>query len=349
MSRLLNPDSPYGPRSDADFLAEMNALTRAHIEGCPEYASIWPDFDRAENLTELPWLHVGLFKHIEFKTSGEGIRHERTLKSSATSSGVSSLVALDRASSELQSASTLAIFRNFVGDAIRPLLVLDSSRSLLTRGEVSARIAAALSLRPLASEIHFLLDDAEDPGSMKWDSLAEQLRNHDDLLVYGFTWILWLAWGNANVPDEIRELLAGKRIHFVHSGGWKKLEDIQVDRRRFDDSLLCGLHPDARVIDFYGLVEQVGIIYPLCDAGFRHAPAWADLLVRDPWTLDSLVGEPGQLQLMNTLAMGAPYHNVLTEDVGRIVTGDCPCGRAGKRFELLGRIPKAEVRGCANV
>ena len=349
MSRLLNPDRPYGPRSDADFLAEMNALTRAHIEGCPEYASIWPDFDRAESLADLPWLHVGLFKHIEFKTSGEGIRHERTLKSSATSSGIASLVTLDRASSELQSASTLAIFKNFVGENIRPLLVLDSSRSLLTRGEVSARIAAALSLRPLASEIHFLLNDAEDPGSMKWDALAEQLRHHDELLVYGFTWILWLAWGHASLPDEIRELLAGKRVHFVHSGGWKKLEEIQVDQQRFDGSLLSGLHPDSRVIDFYGLVEQVGIIYPLCEAGYRHAPAWADLLVRNPWTLESLVGQSGQLQLMNTLARGAPYHNVLTEDLGRIVPGDCPCGRAGKRFELLGRVPKAEVRGCANV
>jgi len=349
MNLPFDPENPYGPRSEAGFLAEMNALTRAHLAGCPEYARIWPDFGEADSPENLPWLHVGLFKHIEFRTRGEGIRHERTLKSSATTSGVSSLVTLDRASSELQSASTQAIFRNFVGDRIRPLLVLDSSRSLLTRGEVSARIAAALSLRPLASEIHFLLEDAEDPGSLKWDALAGQLRNQDDLLVYGFTWILWLAWGSAEMPGEIRELLAGKRIHFVHSGGWKKLEDLKVDRQTFDGRLLSGLHPDSRVVDFYGLVEQVGIIYPLCEAGFRHVPAWADVLVRDPWTLDSLVGQPGQLQLMNTLARGAPYHNVLTEDLGRIVAGDCPCGRSGKRFELLGRVPKAEVRGCANV
>jgi hypothetical protein len=349
MSGLLNQERPYGPRSEGEFLEEMNRLTRFHLAGCPEYARIWPDFERAERLEELPWLHVGLFKNIAFKTTGEGIRHERTLKSSATTSGVSSLVALDRASSELQSASTLAIFKDFVGDAVRPLLVLDNSRSLLTRGEVSARVAAALSLRPLASEIHFLLEDADDPGSMKWDSLAEQLSGHDDLLVYGFTWVLWLAWGAANIPAEIRDLLAGKRIHFVHSGGWKKLEAAQVDRQTFDARLLARLHPDSRVVDFYGLVEQAGIVYPLCAEGFRHVPGWAEVLVRDPWTLDSLTGEPGQLQLMNTLARGAPYHNVLTEDLGRIEPGECPCGRSGKRFELLGRVPNAEVRGCANV
>jgi hypothetical protein len=349
MSRILNQDCPYGPRSEADFLAEMNALTRFHLDGCPEYARIWPHFESAGNLADLPWLHVGLFKHIEFKTSGEGIRHERTLKSSATSSGVPSLVTLDRKSSELQSASTLAIFRDFLGGGTRPLLVVDSSRSLLTRGEVSARVAAALSLRPLASEIHFLLEDAEDPGSMKWDALAELLGGHDELLIYGFTWVLWLAWGAAGVPKKISDRLAGKRIHFVHSGGWKKLDAVQVDRQAFDERLLTGLHPESRVVDFYGLVEQAGIVYPLCEAGFRHVPAWADVLVRDPWTLDSLTGEPGQLQLMNTLAHGAPYHNVLTEDLGHIVPGGCPCGRLGGRFELLGRVPKAEVRGCANV
>ena len=349
MSRLLDPANPYGPRTEAGFLDEMNALTRFHLDGCPEYARIWPEFERAERLADLPWLHVGLFKHIAFRTTAEGIRHERTLKSSATSSGVPSLVALDRASSELQSASTQAIFRDFIGPGTRPLLVLDSSRSLLTRGEVSARVAAALSLRPLASEIHFLLEDASDPASMKWDALAELLANHDDLLLYGFTWVLWLAWVAAEMPDAVRDALAGKRIHFVHSGGWKKLDDLRVDRQTFDDRLLAGLRPDSRVIDFYGLVEQVGIVYPLCEAGYRHVPAWAEVLVRDPWSLDTLIGETGQLQLMNTLARGAPYHNVLTEDLGRIVAGDCACGRSGTRFELLGRVPQADVRGCANV
>ena len=52
---------------------------------------------------------------------------------------------------------------------------------------------------------------------------------------------------------------------------------------------------------------------------------------------------------LERLARGAPYFSVLTEDLGRIVPGDCACGRSGRRFELLGRVPKAEIRGCANV
>jgi len=175
------------------------------------------------------------------------------------------------------------------------------------------------------------------------------LDKHDDLLIYGFSWILHAAWGAATVPNEIRSKLAGKTICFVHSGGWKKLEAARVDREAFDAALLAGLSGHSKVVDFYGLVEQVGIVYPLCAHGFRHVPVWADVVVRDPVSLAPLPDEPGLLQLLNVLALGAPYHSVLTEDVGRLVCGDCPCGRVGRRFELLGRLPRTETRGCANV
>ena len=62
-----------------------------------------------------------------------------------------------------------------------------------------------------------------------------------------------------------------------------------------------------------------------------------------------LAGGAGQLQILNRRAGGAPYHSVLTEDLGLLQAGPCPCGRPGRRFELLGRLAKAEVRGCANV
>lgn len=348
MSQLL-ARPPYGPRDDAAFLAEMNRLTHHHLNGCPEYARIWPQWKEAHAAEELPFLHVGVFKFLELRTCGEDIQHERTLVSSATTSGLPSKIALDRRSSALQSQSSLAILKDVVGETPRPLLVLEHVSALRQRGQIAARVAAAMSLRPLATDIHFLLADPDDPTHVKWNTLIEVLAQHDDLLVYGFTWLLWLAWGGATVPEAARVALAGKRICFVHSGGWKRLEAQQVDRVQFNRRLLNGLDPHSRVVDYYGLVEQVGVIYPLCNQGLRHVPVWADVVVRDSYTLDSLLGPPGQLQLMNVLALGAPYHSILTEDLGRIVSGACPCGRSGKRFELLGRLPQAEVRGCANV
>ncbi len=347
MTELLD-QAPYGAREDGRLLAELNALTAHHRAGCPAYAQIAAE-GPAERIEELPLLHVSAFKHVDLRTEAEDIRHQRTLLSSATSTGVSSRIAMDARSSALQNRSVVSILADFVGDNRRPLLILDSSRSLRSRGQLSARIAAAMGLQPLSSELRLLLGDAGDATSMKWDVVLDVLKGHDELLVFGFTWILWLAWARADIPQPVHDALAGKTIHFVHSGGWKKLEEARVDRPTFDSALLAGLADGSRVVDYYGLVEQVGIIYPLCEHGSRHVPVWADVVVRDPWNHESMADGVGQLQLLNALALGAPYHSVLTEDMGRLLPGPCPCGRSGRRFELQGRIPRAEVRGCANV
>jgi len=346
MSELLDR-APYGPREESQFLAEMERLTAHHLAGCPAYARIWPAWRPGGGVEALPFLHVGLFKRLLFRT--EGLPHERTLESSSTTGSQPSQIVLDKTSSQLQARSALAILIDFVGAAKRPLLVLDDGRSLRQRGRVPARIAAAMSLSPLASSIYFLLADAARPESMRWDDLRQALAAGDEFLVYGFTSILWMAWGAAQMPEDIRATLAGKRIHFVHSGGWKKMESLRVGREELDQRLTGGLRAGSRVVDYYGLVEQVGVIFPLCESGYRHPPAWAGVLVRDPYTLRAVEDAPGQLQLLNVLAHGAPYHSVLSEDIGRIVPGACACGRSGKRFEMLGRMAQAELRGCANV
>jgi hypothetical protein len=347
MTTLLNAP-PYAERDDTTFVAEMNALSARQLQGCAAYARAWPHWAADTALDQLPYLHVSAFKHHSWKTDIGDRKHLRTLRSSSTSGNGASQIALDEHSGALQAASSAAILRDVVGQHLRPLLVIDSASSLQRRGDVSARIAAAMSLRPLASEIHFTLDTPERADSMRWDRIAALAQQHDSLLVYGFTWILWQAWGQGDMPEATRTALARCKVHFVHSGGWKKLEHARVTREVFDNALLRHTAPGSEVIDYYGLVEQVGVIFPLCSHGYRHVPRWAWAIVRDPWTLDCLADQPGLLQLMNLLAHGAPYHNVLTEDTARLVPGPCPCGRRGQRFELLGRVPKAEVRGCAN-
>lgn len=340
---------PYSRRNNDEFLEAMRHLTEYHLSGCAAYGKIWPHYAGAGSADELPFLHVGIFKRLSLRTLSGRHSYERTLLSSSTSGSQPSQIPLDNVSSILQSRSSLAILKDFVGDTKRPLVVIDSAKSLRQRGMISARTAAAMSLRPLATSIDFLLQDAGDPGSMQWDRLSELLDTSESLLVYGFTSALWLAWADGAMPGSVQQKLYGKQIHFVHSGGWKKLEARKIHPAQFNAALTEGLRPTSRVVDYYGLVEQVGVIYPECEYGARHVPRWADIVIRDPFTLESLAGTPGQIQLMNVLAHGAPYHSVLTEDMGRLIAGDCSCGRQGKRFELLGRMPQAELRGCANV
>lgn len=346
MSALLQRD-PFGSRDDAMFLDEMNALTHRHLREIPILAGIWSDWKPAGTTEELPFLHVGMFRSFDFR--GPGRKFGRMLESSSTSGSRPSRIPLDAESSDLQARSVTAILRDFIGDdRERALLIVDSPRSLRPATAVSARTAAAMSLRPLAKDLYFLLD-SPDCESVDWGALGRALSDGADLLVYGFTWALWQAWNSVLANEEFRRTLAHRRITFLHSGGWKKMESLRVTRDRFDSTLSASGAAGSRVIDFYGLVEQVGIVYPLCEYGARHVPVWADVLVRDPWTMRPLAGETGQLALMNCLARGAPYQSILTEDLGRTLPGQCPCGRSGRRFELLGRIPKAESRGCANV
>lgn len=335
---------PFGARDDAALLDELIALTHHHLAGCQPYAAMWPGWSSADSLAQLPFVHTIVFKHLRLRTEAEGISHQRELTSSSTSGNAPSAIPLDARSSELQAASTRAVLEDFVGASPRPLVVLDSPRSLRSR-TLGARTAAALALRPLSSDLHFVLADADVPGSLDWDAVLAALGDGEELLVYGFTWMLWLGWAQATQPERLRDV----RVDFVHSGGWKKLEAISVAREAFDAKLLASVGSGSRVLDYYGMAEQVGMIFPLCPHGVRHVPTWGDVLVRDPWTLEALPpGEAGMLQLLNVLALGGPYHSVLSEDVGRLMPDPCPCGRGGRTFVLDGRVPKAEVRGCAN-
>jgi hypothetical protein len=346
MSALLE-QAPYAARDERAFLAEAVALTRAHLAGCDDYRRIWPAWEGAARVEELPWLHVGLFKHLVLRTAG--VTHQRMLLSSATTSGTSSQVALDDKSGALQARSSKAILEDFVGAGRRPLIILDDARALRQRGQVAARVAAALSLIPLASTTTFALDGVR-PEETAWNAVEAAIGGAAELLVYGFTWVLWQRWVQGEMPHDVRESLRGKRVVFVHSGGWKKLEAEAVAPEVLERALLDHTGAGSTVVDFYGLVEQNGVVFPRCAAGARHVPRWADVVVRDPWTMAALPpGRPGLLQLINVLAHGAPYHSVLTEDLGQRLDGACPCGRTGPRFTLLGRVPRAELRGCASV
>ena len=70
----------------------------------------------------------------------------------------------------------------------------------------------------------------------------------------------------------------------LHSGGWKRLQDQPIEKALFNDQLVrvFGCSPD-RIIDFYGMVESVGVIFPDCSEGNKHAPVfwrWASAVCR---------------------------------------------------------------------
>ena len=137
----------------------------------------------------------------------------------------------------------------------------------------------------------------------------------------------------------------------LHSGGWKKLSSQAVAKEDFTRRTAAVLGARERsVLDFYGMVEQVGTVFVDCPAGNKHAPAFADVIFRQALSLAPAdVGQTGIIEVLSALPSSYPGHALLTEDQGMLLgIDDCPCGRKGKYFRFTSRIQQAELRGCGD-
>jgi Acyl-protein synthetase, LuxE len=162
-----------------------------------------------------------------------------------------------------------------------------------------------------------------------------------------------VVWQHFVLPLQAKGIhLHLPNIRLLHSGGWKRLLDQAVTKDAYARGVasIFGCE-ESRVIDFFGMVENVGVIYPDCGHGNKHVPAFAEVIVRDPLTLEPVAeGRQGLLQVCSVLPTSYPGFLVLTDDIAEIIHYDgCPCGRRGTTFRFVKRVPKAEVRGCGNI
>jgi hypothetical protein len=342
------------PKRKAEYLAgQLSTLLEHHRARCPGYARLVEDWQR-DNARPLspenyPFVPVTVFKEYDLRSTSDAVIDVR---SSATTSGMSARIAVDKATGKRQNLSATKVLADFIGEKQRPYLVFDLEKTVRGSESMSARGAAILGLAHLASSFHFVM--REEDGELVVDrrALTNALTSigGEPFIAYGFTYLLYQA------QEQLQESPLTANAHpdsvFLHSGGWKKLMALAVDKGTFNAAIArpWGLAP-ANVIDFYGAVEQVGVPYPDCAQGLKHVPYWADVIIRRSDSLEPAPpGETGLLQLMNCLPLSAPNHSVLTEDMGRIVVEDgCGCGRRGKAFEFMGRAPRSEVRGCSDV
>jgi acyl-CoA synthetase (AMP-forming)/AMP-acid ligase II len=359
IERLLSV-APYRQHPE-ERLSILLTLLQDELEyACGEnprfrnYVNHWPlDFRSARRIADLPYLPVGMLK-ADPPLSLIGTREvKRTLMSSATTGQTPSRIVLDSLTARRMTKGTIAIAQDFIGPARRPYLVVDVPGSAGGGPELGARAAAIRGLQPFAKEVTYCLSlnkkrELElDRGKLL--NFAKE-RRESSVLVYGFTYILW----NYLVEPlmAVGMSLDMPNVQILHSGGWKRLEDQAVDKKAFNEGLaqVFGCSSD-RVIDFYGMVENVGIIYPDCPAGNKHVPAFGDVIVRDPLTLEPVSeGEQGIVQVCSVLPTSFPGYLLLTEDVAEVIGYDgCPCGRRGMFFRFVCRVPKVETRGCGNI
>ena len=342
----VDPVSMHQSEKERIFCLEMSEMTRRHRQKCGAYGKILesfgvPDADFAR-VEDVPFLPVRLFKNHDLR-SVDAVG--KTLTSSGTSSQKTSRIHIDAATSQSQIRALSRIGSSFLGATRLPMIIIDSEETFQGRTSFSARTAGIRGFSIFAREKLFALDSSMRP---RMEAIHEFARGHrgETILVFGFTSIVWQHFQQA-IPISDAPALQGAVL--IHGGGWKRMVDQAVSRQEFESAIRekFGI---ARIHDYYGMAEQTGSINMQCEAGSLHCSVFSDIVVRRPADLSpAALGEEGVVETLSVLPESYPGHALLTEDVG-VLDGidDCPCGRLGKRFRILGRLPKAEKRGCSD-
>jgi hypothetical protein len=331
--------------------AQWPALGKAAAQACADHSQIsatdtalYPPRGSDLRLQDLPFVAVRLFKQLKLQSIADADVF-KVLQSSGTM-GPPSRIVLDSAAAALQSRVLVNIMQHWLGKARLPMLILDHPGVIKHRQQFSARGAGIQGLSFMGRHHCYAL---HDDMSLNMDAITQFCQQHGQgpVLLFGFTFMVWRYVVQALVQQQ-RQLSLPQGI-LLHSGGWKKLEQEAVAPEQFKQQVqqTLGL---TRVHNFYGLVEQIGAVFVECEHGFLHAPSQADVIVRRPdsWQV-AAVGQPGVLQVVSTLPRSYPGFSILTEDRA-VIHGidDCQCGRKGRYFSILGRLPRAEVRGCSD-
>ena len=328
----------------------LNDLTSYHIDNCDEYRkiinAIGYDKTKRHTLEEFPFLPVRIFKEYNLRSiSDEHVA--TTMTSSGTSGQQVSKIFLDKETSLNQKKALSHIISSYIGSKRLPLLIIDSKSTLKDRKLFGARGAGILGFSILGRDITYALDS---DMNLDLDVIRDFLDRHrgEDKLLFGYTFIVWQHF-YLKLTEEKIKLDFERNSKLFHIGGWKKLQELAVDDGVYRNSLKeqCNI---GSVHNYYGMAEQLGSVYVQCEYGHMHTSNFSDIIIRNPldWSVQPR-GKEGLIELVSTLPKSYPGHVILTEDMG-VVEGedDCPCGRKGKYFKILGRVKNAEIRGCSD-
>ena len=345
----------------------LKELTNLHYHNCKEYQKIVDtvfnlndgcDFNQQNNgeasvgefaniksLSDVPFIPVRLFKLFELLS----VPKEEVCKiltSSGTSSQVKSKIFLDKVNLLNQTKTLNHIIASFLGSSRLPMVIFDTSMIRKDRTMFSARGGGVIGFSLFGRKPIYALDENME---LDIEALEAFFREHQDerVLFFGYTFMIW---------QYIVKVLEEKNIKFnfknavlFHTGGWKKLQSEAVEPKAFIERVKNVLG-NVEVYNQYGMAEQLGSVYIECECGHMHPSNFSDVIIRRSKDFSvANVGEKGLMQLVSVIQTSYPGHSILTEDQGVILGVDnCPCGRKGKFFKILGRIKNAELRGCSD-
>lgn len=343
--------TPYSiPQSEKEemLLHGLNELSCWHYDNCLEYKNIidglWGGIRPYEELEDIPYLPVSLFKTQNLlSVPNENV--SITLTSSGTTGQVASKIFVDKETSSRQQKALASSLQHVLGPKRLPMLIIDTKDVFKSPAMMSARGAGVLGMMRYGRDHCFSLNPDLSPNLNEVYDFLKKLDGKP-FFIFGFTFMVWLNFYEKFL-DYGLDLSQGI---LIHSGGWKKMVEQSVDnitfKQKFEEHYKL-----KRVFNFYGMVEQIGSIFLEGKDGLLYPPNFTDVIVRNPITWEPCqIGEEGIIQVISLIPKSYPGHSLLTEDMGIIETINHGNGdRMGKGLKILGRISKAELRGCSDI
>jgi len=357
ISNYLNED-PFilnKNKKKKKFLEIIRYQIKHHLKNCKNY-SIWYkknnliNPNNIKNYEDIPFIPSAVFKNIELKS----IKNKGKIISSSGSSGMNkSSIFIDNFTSNFQKKCLSKILTNTIGKDRKIFFIADvEPKESFGQVQISARYAGMSGYLLAAKERNYLFKINSNNEIEVNYNVVKKLNNiivKEPIVIIGYTYMIYdHVIKNQNL--HLTNLNCHKDTKLVHFGGWKKLHNIKVSKKEFNEkvNLKFKLKHNS-ILDIYGFSEQLGTIYVSEGSGGCKVSNYSHILIRDPKTLNVLEdGKVGFMQFLSILPLSYPGFSILNDDMGYISKRSFGKNIEKIEFKVHSRLDKLEMRGCGD-
>ena len=357
-NKLFRTRRPYDVEGTDDlFVQAMRENVQWQYDHCADYRRILDeagfapgDIAQMDDLVRLPFLPTLYLKHHRLISVPE-----RELFIKATSSGTSgsfSEIGFDLPSLLRGLHMVITVGKYHRLWSLRPVhyLIFGYQPALDNRTAISKTALGFTFFAPALSRTYALRHQKDGGYALNMEGMRAAFlkyeRSSAPIRTIGFPAYTYF------LLKEMKE--AGLRLKMPRGslvtlgGGWKQFYAQKVEKADFYALVeeVLGI-PEDHVMEFFGAVEHP-ILHTDCRCHHFHVPAYARVIIRDPDTMEPLpAGELGLVNLLTPMVKSVPLASIMTDDLGRLTEGPCPCGESSPRLEIIGRVGVRDIVTCA--
>lgn len=348
---LFAKEDPFRDLTSADdeyFLSLIKESFLHHINGCKEFKKWCQYFGvtkenlfKINSIYELPYVPSSAFKNLSLH-SIEKI-NGKSVFSSGTASSKKSEIFLDTLTSSNQKNMLANMLTNIIGPKRLDCFIFDSHpKHSIHDKDLSGRVAGMNGYLLAAKSRAYILDSEriDDISHQIIEKLHACIEKNRPIYLIGYTFMLYQIL-IAFEKRGIKFTLPNGSI-LVHFGGWKKMQNLKVEKKELNKIIARALGMDIKnIYDIYGFTEQLGTIYPSSGNNYTKIPTQSRVIVRDTQSLLPVEDKIGFLQFINPFPYSYPGISILQDDLGLYDS-------KSNSLHIIGRLSGAEERGCGD-